>query len=151
MGNNKDTEQKPAEHGRGELIRDAILLQGKLLLDGFRDLVLVPVSIVAALIDLISAEEPAGRRFYRVVQLGRRSDYWIDLFGAADRSPHDNPWSGGEDGRKLDDLVEQVEKVVRDQYAEGGVTGSARIALDKAVGVLHESVDRRERTDPGDE
>ena len=136
-------------HSRGELARDAFLLQGKLLIDGFRDLLLVPISIVAALIDLVSGEHPMGRRFYSVVQLGRRSEHWINLFGAADRSPHENRWDHGEQSVRLDDLVEQVEKVVKDQYAEGGVTGSARKALNKALDVLNENVARRQRKSAG--
>lgn len=137
------------EHSRSELARDALLLQGKLLLDGLRDLVLVPISIVAALIDLASREQPAGRRFYSVVQLGRRSEHWINLFGAADRSPHENRWDHGEESVRLDDLVEQVEKVVKDQYAEGGVSGSAKRALNKALDVLHENAARKDGRDAG--
>ncbi len=145
----EDPNTEAAEHGRTELIRDAVFFQGKLLLDGVRDLVLVPISIVAALIDLATGEKPAGRRFYSVVQLGRRSEHWINLFGAADRSPHENRWGHGEQSVRLDDLVEQVEKVVKDQYAEGGVSGSARNALNKALDALNDNVTRRERKDAG--
>ncbi len=145
----EESSTEAAEHSRAELIRDAALFQGKLLLDGVRDLVLVPISIVAALIDLATGEKPAGRRFYSVVQLGRRSEHWINLFGAADRSPHENRWDHGEESVRLDDLVEQVEKVVKDQYAEGGVTGSARNALNKALDALNDNVTRRERKDAG--
>lgn len=141
----EDPNTEATEHSRAELIRDAVFFQGKLLLDGVRDVVLVPISIVAALIDLVAGERPAGRRFYGVVQLGRRSEHWINLFGAADRSPHANRWDHGEESVRLDDLVEQVEKVVKDQYAEGGVTGSARNALNRALEVLNENVARRER------
>lgn len=145
----EDSNNNATKHTRGELARDALLLQGKLLLDGFRDLVLLPVSIIAVLIDLVTGEEPAGRRFYGVVQLGRRSEHWINLFGAADRSPHENRWAHSEASGKLDDLVEQVEKVVKDQYAEGGVTGSARSALNRALNVLHENVVRKDKKDAG--
>ena len=145
----EDSDNNDIERSRSELARDAFLLQGKLLIDGLRDLVLVPVSIVAALIDLVSGEQPAGRRFYSVVQLGRRSEHLINLFGAADRAPHENRWDHGEQSVRLDDLVEQVEKVVKDQYAEGGVTGSARKALNKALDVLNENVARRQRKSAG--
>jgi hypothetical protein len=143
----EESKTEVAEHSRGELARDALLLQGKLLIDGLRDLLLVPISIVAVMIDLVSGEHPMGRRFYSVVQLGRRSEHWINLFGAADRSPHENRWAHNEESHKLDELVEQVEKVVKDQYAEGGVTGSARNALTRALDVLNENVARRERRD----
>ncbi|MCZ6559419.1 MAG: hypothetical protein O6931_00825 [Gammaproteobacteria bacterium] len=141
----KDPKNNGIEHSRTDLARDALLLQGKLLIDGLRDLVLVPISIIAALIDLLSGEQPAGRRFYNVVQLGRRSEHWINLFGAAERSPHENRWDHNETTVKLDDLVDQVEKVVRDQYTEGGVSGSAKRALNKALDVLHENAGRKNK------
>ena len=145
----EDPKNNGIEHSRTDLARDALLLQGKLLIDGLRDLVLVPISIVAALIDLLSGEQPAGRRFYNVVQLGRRSEHWINLFGAAERSPHENRWDHDAETVKLDDLVEQVEKVVKDQYTEGGVSGSAKRALSKALDVLHENVGRKDKRDAG--
>jgi hypothetical protein len=145
----EDPKNNGIEHSRIDLARDALLLQGKLLIDGLRDLVLVPVSIVAALIDLLSGEQPAGRRFYNVVQLGRRSEHWINLFGAAERSPHENRWDHDAETVKLDDLVEQVEKVVKDQYTEGGVSGSAKRALSRALDVLHENVGRKDKRDAG--
>ncbi|MEE8108377.1 MAG: hypothetical protein V3T36_04385 [Gammaproteobacteria bacterium] len=147
----EDPNNNGAEHSRTDLARDALLLQGKLLIDGLRDLILVPVSIVAALIDLLSGDQPAGRRFYGVVQLGRRSEHWINLFGAAERSPHENRWAHSEESGKLDDLVEQVEKVVKDQYAEGGVSGSAKRALNRALDVLHENVVRKDGRDAGND
>ena len=145
----EESNTEVTERSRGDLARDALLLQGKLLIDGLRDLILVPVSIVATLIDLASGEQPVGRRFYSVVQLGRRSEHWINLFGAADRSPHENRWGHSEKSSKLDDLVEQVEKVVKDQYADGGVTGSAKSALNKALSVLLENVVRTDKKDVG--
>ncbi len=147
----EDPNNTGIEHSRIDLARDALLLQGKLLIDGLRDVILVPVSIVAALIDLLSGDQPAGRRFYNVVQLGRRSEHWINLFGAAERSPHENRWDHDAETVKLDDLVEQVEKVVKDQYTEGGVTGSAKRALNKALDVLHENVGKKEKTDTGND
>jgi hypothetical protein len=145
----EESNTEVTERSRGELARDALLLQGKLLIDGLRDLILVPVSIVATLIDLASGEQPVGRRFYSVVQLGRRSEHWINLFGAADRSPHENRWGHSDESSKLDDLVEQVEKVVKDQYADGGVTGSAKSALNRALSVLHENVVGTDKKDSG--
>jgi len=145
----EETDSRVPEHSRADLLRDALLLQGKLLIDGMRDLILVPVSIFAALADLLSSEQPVGRRFYSVLQIGRRTEHWIDLFGAAERSPHEDRWGNGEQGGKLDDLVEQVESVVKEQYAKGGVSGSARSALNKALDVVNENVTKRSEKDIG--
>ncbi len=66
---------------RIELIRDAAVLQMKLLVDGLRDAVLIPVSLVAALIGVLRGGEDCGREFRGVIKLGRRSERWINLFG----------------------------------------------------------------------
>lgn len=147
MSDIQEEEQGISEHSRLDLIRDAIIFQGKLLIDGLRDLMLVPISMVATVFDLFSRENPKGKRFYQIVHLGKRSEHWIDLFAAAERSPFESPLEHGEDSQRLDDLVTRVESVVRQQYAEGGVTGSARKALDKALQTIGDE-HRRHRQDP---
>ena len=137
------TPDEKSNHDRVHLVRDAVVFQGKLLIDGVRDLLLVPISLIATIIDLFSKEKPKGRRFYEVVHLGKRSEHWIDLFGAAEKSPFNSPFPDSDDHKNLDDIVHQVESAVRQQYAEGGVSGSARKALDTAVDALHKYRDKR--------
>ena len=48
-------EQNTAD--RWSLIRDVAVLQLKLIVDGLRDLVLVPASLVAGIISLVSGED----------------------------------------------------------------------------------------------
>lgn len=67
------------------MFRDVIVFQAKLLVDGLRDLSLSPISIFAALVDLLVPGDDGGKRFYGVVRFGRRTEQWINLFGAADR------------------------------------------------------------------
>jgi len=89
------------------LIKAVALLQLKVLLSAARDLVIGPVALVAALIDLVllKVQEP---RFFRVaLRVGEHSDRWIDV------------WSGGrhpEEPRRenVDALLARVEEVVRD-------------------------------------
>lgn len=133
MSDNPEEDPGAPEHGRIDLMRDAVVFQGKLMIDGLRDLLLLPISVVATLFDLFSTEDQKGRRFYQVVHFGKRSEHWIDLFAAAERSPFESPLEHSDDHQRLDDLVTRVESVVKQQYAEGGVTGSARKALDKAL------------------
>ena len=66
---------------RAKLIREAAVLQIKLLADGFRDAVLIPVSLFAALIGLLRGGDEPDREYRRVIKLGRRSERWINLFG----------------------------------------------------------------------
>lgn len=128
------------------LIRDIALLQVKLIVDGLRDFVLVPVSLVAGLISLLRTGDRSGNEFYDLLRLGRRSEHFINLFGAADRvSP---PAGEREDfpEEDIDALVSRVETFVVDEYRNGGVTKQAKERLDQALGTLQQRrAERRSR------
>jgi hypothetical protein len=90
------------------VFRDVIVFQAKLLVDGLRDLLLSPISIFAALIDLLVPGDDGGKRFYGVVRFGRRTERWINLFGAADRlGPEAAP-------QGVDVLLGELESMMRD-------------------------------------
>ncbi len=72
---------------RGELIRRSIMLQLKLIVDGVRDFLLVPVALVATLAGLLRGGDDPSREFNRVIELGRATDEWIDLFGVHQGGP----------------------------------------------------------------
>lgn len=108
---------------RWQTLKDVLLFQGKLLVDGLRDLLLSPVSIAAAMIDLIVPGDDKGRRFYAVVRFGRRTENWINLFGAADR--HDP----GVDAKGIDALVDELEAVIRNPKRREDVRAKAQVLL----------------------
>ena len=93
---------------RFPVFRDVVVFQLKLLVDGLRDVLISPVSIMAALVDLLVPGDDGGKRFYSVVRFGRRTEEWINLFGAT--GPHNPaaPPTG------LDVLFEQLEERLRD-------------------------------------
>jgi hypothetical protein len=93
---------------RFPVFRDVIVFQAKLLVDGLRDLLLSPISILAALIDLLVPGDDGGRRFYGVVRFGRRTEQWINLFGAADKLAPETPAKG------MDVLLAELERLMRD-------------------------------------
>ena len=68
-------------------MREAAIFQLKLLADGIRDAILIPFSLLAALIGLAAGGKNCDEKFRRVVTLGRRSEQWINLFGQ--QSPSD--------------------------------------------------------------
>jgi hypothetical protein len=89
----------------GQLMRAVAMLQLKLLLDTLRDLVLSPLALVAALVDLALLKRQPPGYFRAVLRFGARSDRWIDV------------WSGGEDEparENIDALMTRVEEIVRD-------------------------------------
>jgi hypothetical protein len=81
-----------AASSRKDLLRNVIVFQFKLFVDGIRDLILVPVSLVAAALDLASGAELASGNFARVLSLGRRSERYINLFGESEY-PNQDPGS----------------------------------------------------------
>ena len=91
---------------RNQLIRDVLLLQVKLLIGAARDLAVVPVTLAAALLDLILSKSQAPRFFHQVLRLGERSDEWIDVWSAA---RHESEQRG-----PVDSILASVEEVVRD-------------------------------------
>jgi hypothetical protein len=93
---------------RRSLIRDVLLLQLKLLLGAGRDLVLIPIALVAALFDLIRLKEHEPTYFRQVLTLGERSDRWIDVWYAN----HDQQ---AEPRENVDALLVRVEQVVRNR------------------------------------
>lgn len=67
--------------GRMQLLWQVLVFQIKLAADGLRDVILVPVSLGAALLGLLSSRDDPAKYYKQVLHLGRRSEYWINLFG----------------------------------------------------------------------
>ena len=112
---------------RAQLARDAAVLQLKLVADGFRDALLIPVSIVAALIGLLRGGKDCDQEFRRVIKLGRRSERWINLFG------HQRPLGMGNPVGSMDKILDQVEAVVLEQRRKGMSAEETRAAVRKAL------------------
>lgn len=68
---------------RHVILRDLMILQLKLWLDGLKDIVFAPVSVVAAGLDMLSRSPARGRHFYGVLRQIERFDLWLNLYGAA--------------------------------------------------------------------
>jgi hypothetical protein len=118
---------------RWELIRDLAVFQLKLVIDALRDVALSPISLVAGVFDLVKGADRPGRYFYRVLLAGRRSEAWINLFGEADRVA---PRPTDAESASLDALVERVEQRLVEQVERGGVTASAKRAIDRCLDVI---------------
>ena len=119
----KDRTESP----RGKLIRETAVLQLKLLADGIRDAILIPLSLVAALLGLVEGGTNCDEKFRRVVKLGRRSERWINLFG--DQPPLGVSHPAG----SMDSILNQVESVVMEQYRKGRSAAETRAAVRDAM------------------
>ena len=122
---------------RWTLIRDLVVLQAKLIVDGFRDLLLVPASLVAAIVSILSGnKDRPGPQFYQLIGLGKQSERWIDLFKAYENAPEELRRENEFAVSNLDELVDRFESFVVDEYERGGVTAQAKERIDKALDAI---------------
>lgn len=110
---------------RSVTLRDFVVFQVKLALDGVKDAVLMSLSVIAIVIDMVAGGGRRPRRFYAVIRLGSRFDRWLRLHSAkgfadtGERLWPDLPGSGPEGrGRRMlgsdaDTLIERVEDLAR--------------------------------------
>jgi len=112
---------------REQLLRDAFILQLKLVADGFRDALLIPISLVAAVVGLVRGGAGCDTEFRRVLELGRSSERWINLFGEQEPLTPDSPVGS------IDRLLDQVEAVVVEQRRKGKSAAEIRAALRAAL------------------
>jgi hypothetical protein len=142
-----ETEKTSSEDGpmpdRWTLIRDILVLQLKLLVDGLRDLILVPISLVIGVISLLKAGNASGSEFYELLRAGRRTEQWINLFGAAERVYGPSIDDDRFPTEDIDEMVSRVESFVVDEYSKGGVTRQAKNQLDRALDSLHKLASRK--------
>lgn len=112
--------------GRARVIRRVVLFQVKLMADGFRDVVMSPLSIAAGVIGVLFHRHDGDVYFDRLMRFGRDTDHWINLFDHR---------SGG-DGRNdpsLDTIADDIENAIRRDYARGGVSARSAEALSEVA------------------
>jgi len=122
---------------RTTLARDIVVLQAKLLVDGLRDLVLVPASLVVGFVSLLSFDsDKPGAEFYRLLYAGKQSERWINLFGALRNAPPDLEEVKGFPDADMDDIVGRLETYMVEEHQRGGLTAQAKDRLDKALDTI---------------
>ena len=126
------------------LIRDIAVLQVKLVVDGVRDLILVPTSLITGIVSIAKTKNgKPGTEFYRLVSIGRQSERWINLFGAIENAPAEVVEELNFGEADIDAIVSRVEAFVVDEYKRGGVTAQAKGRFEKAI----EAMRRRRNKD----
>ena len=97
---------------KGTLVRDLLIFQLKLVLDGLKGVVLFQVSLFAALFDLLFGRPGRPLVFYNVLRLSERIDLWLNLYGASKNA----------------------------EFVEDGLFGASRAGDDTMLGKLEEYV-----------
>lgn len=136
----KSTEQARTDthNSRWRLAGDVLKFQAKLFVDGLRDLLMSPISLVAALMGLVLAPANPRRWFDEVLRFGRQTEVWINLFGRR----------SGQSG--FDDLIGGLEQRLQQQVDQGGITAGAKQRIDQALDRLQQEISSRV-TRPADE
>jgi len=109
-------------HSRLQLLWDVMVFQAKLTVDGLRDIVLVPISLVSALVGLLIGGDQPAQYFDRVLRFGQRTEHWINLFGH----------------RRTAGTSDEMIKPIQERVFE---EASNRPWLRKAGGKLNKSID----------
>jgi hypothetical protein len=116
------------------LIRDVAVFQFKLVVDGLRDFLLVPVALIAGIVSLTSGQKGVpGSQFYQLLSVGKQSENWIDLFGAMRNAPPDLAEQVHFPNANMDEILDNIETFVRDEEKRGGMTTQARERLERVL------------------
>ena len=126
----------PGRAWHWSFLRDVAVFQLKMVVDNLRDFALIPVSLGAALLDLVFKSE----LFYGVLRWGAESEKIIDVYSALEtrdaaagliRREEFNP------AYTIDGVVAQLESVVVRECEKGGTAASIKAAMDRAIEQLH--------------
>ena len=125
---------------RDATIRDFVIFQLKLVLDGGKDFVAFWLSIVAICLDVLAGRGRRPRLFYSVVRASERFEDWVDLHSVVREVDGGDDVDRLGDGAQRDTFMAEVERLVR-----GGEADRA-----KAIAMLRERGDdlRRRVIDP---
>lgn len=146
--NDKRTDDRDAEFHMGAknndqnphwpLLGRLISFQFKLIMDGLRDLLLSPISIVFVLYGIVFQRQHPEKYFNRLLRFGRKSDGFINLFEEhngpsivkTDHVPLDprntslSEKSVNLRSKTSDDYVKKLEELILTEYNKGGfITG----------------------------
>jgi len=130
-------------HDRWAFFRDVVVFQLKLFLDNVRDFALQPISLVAAIIDLIVRGKREGTCFYKVLEWGAHSERIVDVYSALSRRGVAGPNDRLNHNYTVDALISKVEGVLVREYEKGGTAASVKLAVDKAIDQLQTGVGDR--------
>ena len=120
---------------RWKFLRDVVVFQLKLFLDNVRGFALMPVSLGAALIDLVSRGEREGALFYKVLKWGLRSEAMIDVYSAIEH--HETGDFRISRDYTVDGVIARLEGVLVRECEKGGTAASIKAAMDRAIDQLH--------------
>ncbi len=131
-------------NSRTEVVRDTIVLQLKLIVDGLRDLALMPLCFFAALIGLIIHREKPGRYLYRILSYGRFSEKWIGLFDDASK---DKMAPIAYEGKNFDEMIQKTQTAFESKYIDPDKKDLLVKKLNDALNEINGKINKSKATD----
>ena len=132
---------------RNQLLRRVVTFQLKLMADGLRDLVLLPVSLVAALIGFMRGGDEPERELNQVMEYGRQTEEWIDLFEQRASEEHHSS-RNAHSLASIDAVFNTVEEALKQSYQSGSTSDDVQSEIDEALNEAHEKA-RKSADDAG--
>ncbi len=131
-------------HLRWKFLRDVLVFQLKLILGNVQNFVLVPVSLVAAVLDLFIKGNREGEKFYKVMDWGRRTDEMINVYSAiggyhATSGENEQAMYGD---FTVDSILGKVEGAIVREYEKGGTAANIKGAVDRAIDGMQKHGDK---------
>jgi hypothetical protein len=128
---------------RWRFLRDVVVFQLKMALDNVRDFALMPISLVAAALDLLFKSDREGALFYRVLRWGSHSEEMINVYSPIKHETRDFEI---DPKYTVDGVIARLEDVLVRECEKGGTAANIKSAMDRAFDQLHrETSGTRER------
>jgi hypothetical protein len=142
------------------LLARLISFQFKLIMDGLRDLLLSPISIVFVLYGIVLQRDRPDKYFNRLMRFGRKSDDFINLFEDHERPTitktdsdlfnSDKFSSPGNSvnikSKTSDDYVKKLEDLILMEYSKGGFITGIKHGPDDLLATLQKKAKKPRRT-----
>lgn len=124
---------------RWRFFRDVLVFQLKIFIGNLRDFALMPVSIAAAVLDLVNKGDREGSRFYRVLRWGAHSEQVLDAYSPIRQELEDLKL---DPNYTVDAVVARLESVLVREYEKGRTAASIKDALDRTFDQLHRETEK---------
>ncbi|NRA03235.1 MAG: hypothetical protein HRU00_11615 [Myxococcales bacterium] len=138
-----ETPEEERKRNRWLLIRETLAFQAKMLLEGTRDLLLVPLTLLAAALGLAVGGARPQRFLFDVMRTGRRFDRWLALFGPVEHE-FDSPRADPE-RQTADSYLQRFEQVLIEQHERGGITTQVKQKVDDLLDGLEKTASTTQR------
>jgi len=103
-------EVKDKKTRRGPAVRQLVMFQIKLALDGLKDMVLLPASLIFGIVSIFTDSKNPASGLHTTMRWGRKFDDYVGLYSAI----------GEHDSSQLDGQLERTEMKVRERAKKRG-------------------------------